>query len=296
VTDFSDTSLKFLQPHRRQVHYAYAQDEWAFARDWTLTTGVRVDNYSDSGRTTNPRLALVWDASYNVTAKLLLGRAFRAPSFTEQYSVNNPVLGGNPDLRPETIQTLETAIAWTVDARTQMNLSLFRYAMQDIIRGVPNAAPPPASTVQNTGSQTGHGLELEIVSELGRTLRLSGNYAYQRSVDRSTGQDAGYAPHHHLFARADWGFANGWLASTQLNWVADRERASGDARPPIADFSTLDLALHTIRGSNHWDIAFMVRNLFNADVREPSLAPGTALPNDLPMAPRAVYLQASYAL
>jgi iron complex outermembrane receptor protein len=40
----------------------------------------------------------------------------------------------------------------------------------------------------------------------------------------------------------------------------------------------------------------MVRNLFNADVREPSLAPGTAIPNDLPMAPRAVYLQASYTL
>lgn len=296
VTDFSDTTLKFMQPQRRKIDYLYAQDEWALAPDWTLTAGVRTDRYSDSGSTTNPRLALVWDASYNVTAKLLYGRAFRAPSFTEQYSVNNPVIGGNPDLHPETIQTLETAIAWTVDARTQVNLSLFRYAMKDIIRGVPNAVPPPANTVQNIGSQDGQGLELEVVSELSRSLRLAGNYAWQRSVDKATHHDAGYAPHHHLFARADWSFANGWLVSSQLNWVADRERAMGDARPPIADFTTLDLALHTIHRKHQWDVALMVRNLFNADVREPSLAPGTAIPNDLPMAPRAFFVQASYAL
>jgi iron complex outermembrane receptor protein len=39
-----------------------------------------------------------------------------------------------------------------------------------------------------------------------------------------------------------------------------------------------------------------VRNLFNSDAREPSFAPGTALPNDLPMAGRSVYLQAVYRL
>ncbi|WP_374562922.1 TonB-dependent receptor plug domain-containing protein [Ideonella sp.] len=294
VTDFSDTELKFLQPQRRRVDHAYVQDEWAFARDWALTAGVRVDHYSDSGRTTNPRVALVWDARYDLTAKLLLGRAFRAPSFTEQYSVNNPVLGGNPALRPETIHTLETVLAWTVDAQTQVNLSLFRYTMRDIIRGVPNTAPPPANTVQNAGSQRGHGLELELVSELNRHLRLAGNYAYQHSVDQATGQDAGYAPHHHLYARVDWNFAGEWLASTQLNWVADRERAAGDARQPIADFTTVDLTLRTAASPRPWGMAVTLRNLFNADVREPSLAPGTAIPNDLPMARRALYAQVSY--
>ncbi|HEX5685933.1 MAG TPA: TonB-dependent receptor, partial [Ideonella sp.] len=258
VTDFSDTTLKFLQPQRRRVTYAYAQDEWALARDWMLTAGVRVDNYSDSGSTTNPRMALVWDASYNTTAKLLFGRAFRAPSFTEQYSVNNPVVGGNPALRPETIHTLEAALAWTMDAQTQVNLSLFRYAMRDIIRGVPNAAPPPANTMQNTGRQDGHGLELEVVSDLNRHLRLAGNYAYQRSVDNATGQDAGYAPHHHMYARVDWNFASGMLASSQLNWVADRERAPGDAREPIADFTAVDLTLRTIHRKNQWDVALTV--------------------------------------
>jgi iron complex outermembrane receptor protein len=33
--------------------------------------------------------------------------------------------------------------------------------------------------------------------------------------------------------------------------------------------------------------------MFNADVREPSLAPG-AIPNDLPMAPRSLYVRAVF--
>lgn len=33
-----------------------------------------------------------------------------------------------------------------------------------------------------------------------------------------------------------------------------------------------------------------------SDVREPSLAPGLTLPNDLPQAPRAFWLQATYRL
>jgi iron complex outermembrane receptor protein len=117
------------------------------ARDWALTTGIRRDDYSDFGATTNPRVALVWDASLDVTAKVLYGRAFRPPSFSEQYSINNPVLRGNPNLNPEIIDTLETAFSWQARADTQLQLSLFRYKMKDIIR----TAGYPA-TRNNAGS------------------------------------------------------------------------------------------------------------------------------------------------
>ena len=284
----------FLTPHRRRVSYVYAQDEWNFARDWALTAGVRRDQYSDSGGATNPRLALVWDVSLDVTAKLLFGRAFRAPAFTEQYSINNPVIRGNPNLKPETINTLEAAFSWKARADTELNLSLFRYAMKDIIHA--SDAGAGTQMFNNVGAQHGHGLELEATRDVGRSLRLAGHYAYQRSTDETSGQDAGYAPHHHLYARADWSFASGWLFGSQVNHVAGRKRPAGDARPDIADYSTMDLTLRTNRGKQRWEFAASVRNLFNADVREPSLAPGIAIPNDLPMAPRSFYLQAAYRL
>ncbi|MBI3230287.1 MAG: TonB-dependent receptor, partial [Burkholderiales bacterium] len=106
LVDVSNTA-PFILPKVRKVNYLYVQDEWNFLRGWTLTAGLRHDRFSDVGGTTNPRLALVWDAAVNVTAKLLYGQAFRAPSFNEVAGVNNPVLKGNPKLRPETIRTLE---------------------------------------------------------------------------------------------------------------------------------------------------------------------------------------------
>jgi len=288
VADYSTLS-PFMTPQRRKVNYFYAQDEWNFTKDWALTAGLRRDIFSDAGGTTNPRLALVWDAALDLTVKLLYGQAFRAPAFSEQFSINNPVARGNPGLAPETVKTTEAAFSWQARQDTQVNLSLFQYQMKDIIRLV-------GGTYFNTGAQNGHGAELETVWDVTRSLRLTGNYSWQRSIDEATKQDAGYAPHHHLYARADWGFTGNWLASGQINWVADRKRAAGDTRPAIADYTTVDLTLRTSRAKDQWDFMGTVRNLFSADVREPSLAPGTALPNDLPMAPRAIYFQAVYKL
>jgi len=285
----------FLTPHDRKVTYVYAQDEWNFARDWTLTGGLRHDHYSDFGGTTNPRAALVWDATLDLTAKLLYGRAFRAPAFVEQHSINNPVFRGNPNLRPETIDTLEAAVAWQAHADVHVNLSLFRYRMKDIIRTTD--ADNGTRMFNNVGSQRGHGAELETVWDAGRNLRLSGHYAWQRSINEESGQDAGYAPRHHLFGRADWGVAGGWLLSGQVNHVADRRRAPGDVRTnEVPDYTTVDLSLRTSRSKSGWEFAGAIRNLFNADVREPTLAPGTSIPDDLQLAPRTFYLQASYRM
>lgn len=295
VVEFAGDS-SFILPHRRKIDYLYLQDEWHLAKDWNLTAGIRHDRYSDFGNTTNPRLALVWDATFDLTAKLLYGRAFRAPSFNEGYAVSNPVTMGNPKLQPETNGTLEAVFAWQARADAQVNMTLYRYSMSNIIRTVNNPGVGTGAAYANTGDQTGHGLELESSWNVNRDWRLLGNYAWQRSVDDATGRDAGYAPHHHLYGRADWQFSSGYMLSSQLNWVAGRKRAAGDARDPVADYTTLDLTVATRRGRQQWNFSASVRNLFNADAREPSLAPGLAIPHDLPMAPRALSVQAVYKL
>ena len=295
LVDFSATD-PFLFPHRRKIDYFYAQDEWNLAPDWMLTAGVRHDRYSDFGGTTNPRLALVWDAANDLTAKLLYGRAFRAPAFIEAYGSGNPVAHGNPSLKPETNRTIEAAVSWQARLDTQVNLSLFRYNMDDVIRSVANPTPNTGSTYQNTGEQVGRGGELELVWSASRAFRVTGNIAWQRSIDQATGQDAGYAPHQHIYLRADWLLANDWQAGAQINRVADRKRAPGDSRAPIPNYTTVDLILKRSHLDAHWDITASIRNLFSATVLEPSLAPGTAIPADLPMAPRSAYVQGVYKL
>jgi iron complex outermembrane receptor protein len=289
VADYSVLS-PFMTPQRRKNNYLYVQDEWQLAPDWNLTAGVRHDRYSDVGNTTNPRLALVWQASWNWVAKLLYGQAFRAPSFNELHGLNNPTLRGNPNTRPETVKTLEAVIGWQANKDLQLKFTLFRFNMDKIIRAVPFSTPGTGSVYDNIGSQSGSGMEAELAWQANGQLRVLANYSNQRSIDKATNADTGYAPHHHLFARADWRFAHDWLLSPQLNWVAHRKRAFGDSRAPVADYQTVDLALRTTL--EKWDFSGSIRNLFNADAREPSL-PGS-IPDDLPLERRSFYLQAGY--
>mgnify|MGYP001232348174 CR=1 FL=1 len=280
----------FMAPHKRHLSYLYLQDEWSFAKDWTLTAGLRHDRYSDFGSTTNPRLALVWEARHDLTAKVMYGTAFRAPSFVEKYATSNPVALGNSALQPEKIKTLEAAVTWQVRPNLETTLSVFHHEISDVI-GIPVAS----TTYRNGGKQRGSGGELEAAWSASANLRLSGHYAYQKNIDETTRHDAGYAPHHHFYARADWRLIHGWLLSGQVNYVADRNRAWGDTRAQIPDYTTVDLTLRSERTKSGWDFSASIYNLFGADVREPS-TPDSGITFDLPMPGRTIWLQGRYSL
>ena len=289
------TPLPFIYPQRRRVDYAYLQDEWRLHPDWTLTAGLRHDRHSDVRAATNPRLALVWDAAAEWTLKLLYGEAFRAPSFSELYSTNNPIARGNAALKPETTRTFEAVSAWNVTPRLTFNVSVYGYRMRDIVRTVPNPPPAPGGTTYtNVGRQHGRGAEIEAQWDATRQLRLSGHLSLTRAVDPATGADVGNVPRRDAFLRADWRLASGWRFDAMLNHVADHRRAPGDARPPVPDYTTLDLALGTQPAARGWTFSAALHNVFDADVREPNLAPGL-IPNDLPQAGRSFTLQAGYA-
>jgi len=133
---------------------------------------------------------------------------------------------GNPNLKPESIESTELAFVWQATSAVQANLNLFRYQMKDILRFVQDPATN-ISTAQNSGGQHGQGFEAELVWDAAANLRLSGNYAYQQSEDEATNQDAGNAPRHHVYARVDWRFIPHWILDTQINYVADRKREPG---------------------------------------------------------------------
>lgn len=286
-------SAAFTTPHNRTDRYLFVQDEWSFANDWALTGGVRYDSYSDFGDTLNPRIALVWQTAYNLTSKLLYGRAFRAPSFAELYNINNPVSLGNPKLKPETIDTLEVAFDYQPIDKVRTGLNLFHYRMHDIIRPIQDPAPATTITAQNAGDQMGYGLEWEIAWSISETLKLSANYAFQHSKDQTTNTDAGNALHHEVYGRLDWGFAQDWILNPQITYVGERQRVYGDTRSPLKGYTLVDLTLRRTKIKDNFECAVSVKNLFDADAREPSLSPGL-IPNDLPLAGRSFYVELRY--
>ncbi|MGL5986887.1 MAG: TonB-dependent receptor domain-containing protein, partial [Burkholderiales bacterium] len=157
------------------------------------------------------------------------------------------------------------------------------------------------ATAQNVGKQRGRGFELEGSWDPTRTVRLSGNYSYQRSVDQQVDQDAGLAPHQKVYLRGDWRVYSDWALNAQYNWLSSRNREpvrvneAPDTRSPMGAYNTFDLTMTKGTDRSKWSTTIGVRNLFDSHAREPSFAPGS-IPEDYPLPGRNWFAQLSYRL
>lgn len=294
LTDVTDTNFVYAPDKTRHLWYLSLQDEWQVAPDWELTSGIRYDRYSDFGDTVNPRLALVWATRYNLTSKILYGRAFRAPSFSELYAINNPSVQGNPDLKPETIDTIELSFDYRPTFDLQTILTLFAYRAEDLIDFVPDdRLNPSRKTAQNARDQEGYGLEMEVLWQATDNLLVGGNYAWQHSQDADSRQRIPDAPSQQLLLMADWRFRPNWYFHPQINWVGSRKRAAGDSRSEIDDYALVDLTLRHKEIFNHLNLALAVRNIFDENAREPS--DGT-IPGDYPLEGRSFWVELSWRM
>ncbi len=286
----------YMKPQNRSLWFASLQDEWSLAKGWTFTGGVRFDEYSDFGSTINPRAALVWETTAELTSKLMYGSAFRAPSFSEQYVQNNNLITGNTDLQPETIDTYELAFEWQPNYDLTTSLNLFYYQAEDLVEYV--GSPPPAAPAENYAKQQGHGVEIELNWHPHKSLRVRSNFAFQRSKNKTTNSLVHDAPEMQFYLNPHWIFMEDWSLDSQFYWIADRHRQQDDPRADIADYELVNLTLRRTNIVNHWDVAVAVRNLFDEDAREPSpydaAAPeGAYMPNDYPLESRAIWAELS---
>lgn len=296
VVDVTDTPYVFLQEGDRKNQHTFVQDIWKLASDWELTAGVRYDDYSDFGNTTNPRVALVWSTSLDLTSKFLYGKAFRSPSFTETLAINNPVALGSEDLDPETIESYELAFDYHPSEDLRLGLNLFYYDWDDIIQFVADSNAP-TSTARNAGEQTGKGFEIEAAWSLNNHLDFKGNYAFQSSEDEASDTHAARAPRQQIYLASCWQINPDWQLHSQLHWVLDRPRENGDTRSEVSDFHTVDLTLRRQFTQNNFSVVFAARNIFDEDAREPSpwSNPAASIPNDLPLAGRSFYAELEYS-
>jgi len=289
LTDVTGTPNVFISDQKRNAWYLAMQDEWQFAPDWALTTGVRDDHYSDFGNTINPRMALVWATNYNLTSKLLYGSAFRAPAFTELYAKNNPVNLGNPQLKPEKINTLELAFDYRPSFAWQHLFNTYTYQAKDLIAFVPTGS---VLVSQNVNAQDGYGFEYESKWKSSDTLQLGASFSWQHSKIQGTNTAVPDAPGRLLKATLLWKPQFDWSVYGSADRVMGRGRAAGDTRPNIVDYTLVNLTVRK-RLSESVEFATSVRNLFNADAREPS---NGTIPGDYPLPGRSIFAELSYHL
>ncbi len=291
LTDVTGTPFVFAPNESRDVYFVSVQDEWQLAKDWELTLGLRYDDYSDFGSTVNPRAALVWQAKHNLTAKALYGRAFRAPSFGELFAVNNPVVLGNPNLDPETINTVELAFDYRPNFDWKFLFNIFAYEADNLIVYIPQG--DGSNLASNAGAQDGIGAELEIHWTVSEQLNLKLGYAFQQAEDADSGADIPDAPQNSLDFSMEWKISDDLTWHLDSSWITNRSRPAGDARPDVDNFTWVNSNFVYYVNSN-LDLGLSIRNLLDEDAFEPSDATGT-IPGDLPLEERGYWATMRYS-
>ncbi len=288
LTNVTNTPYVYLPDSHRDIYFLSLQDEWVIHPSLRATLGLRYDHYSDFGDTTNPRLSLIWSQSKALSFKLFAGSAFRAPSFIDLYTQNNPAALGNSDLEPEKIQTLDSGLAlhyFSGDNLT-LDLNVFQFKAENLIEYT--AGTHDILTSQNVGEQHGKGLELSGQWRAFEHWTLNFNYSYINSTDKD-GEDTPDVPEQMANLNAHWTPQPRIHLYLGAKWVADRARASTDNRAPLDDYiwgtAKAEYRLNTV------SISMSADNLFDVEAKHPS---DGRIPNDYPLAGRQLMMELRY--
>lgn len=102
----------------------FAQDVWRIGDAVTLVYGARWDDTEQWGSEVSPRANLGWKVSNTVELRAGYGEAYRQPSVGELFYP----FSGNPDLKPETSDSLEVGLVWSGDSKTHPRLHLTAFS------------------------------------------------------------------------------------------------------------------------------------------------------------------------
>lgn len=286
LTRVTGTPYIYLPDKDRDTYYVALQDQWHISDTFNFTLGARYDHYSDFGSTFNPRLGLVWQSTSRLTFKTFLGSAFRAPSFVDLYAQNNPTGMGNPNLRSESIHTLDggLGLSYLFSSNLHGELNLFQYEADNMIAFVPEGGVQRA---QNTGELNVRGLEAQLSWRSGSGFGVEANYSWLDDYTHKN-VDVSGVPRQMANVTSHW-HGESWHWYLGIKWVADRERGPADPRPTIDDYVWTDSRLELAMDS--WTFGLVLQNLLDEDAREPSIG---YVPYDYPLAGRQWMLDISY--
>lgn len=148
---------------KRDIVGLYGQYQRRLFGKTRLTLGLRYDDFSGIGSRLSPRLGLVQELSGFHSLKLLYGEAFRAPAEWELNLVNNPIVLGNPDLKPETVQSFDLIWMGTW-SHTGVSLGYFENHFKNSI--VQTGSGGGLLQYENGNQDPTKGFEFELSHEL----------------------------------------------------------------------------------------------------------------------------------
>ncbi len=282
VQNFSSSDTNYISEHNREFFAFYGELLYDFNDDLRFNTGVRYDHYSDFGGVLNPRLGLSYQLNTNNTVKMIYGEAFKAPTFSELYNINNPVSLGNPDLKPERIKTVELTLQNSSIKNLHMSLNFFKSHINDIIIIVDN-------THVNQGEVFTEGIEVQLKQDLYRGSYILANYTYQNPKNNDTHETVADIAKHMGYLSLNYRVNRYFNLYIDAKYRGEQTRPKNDIRGNV-DSTITNNAVFLIKDYplNALQTKLFIDNAFNQSHFDSNT------PYDYPLAKRSYGVELSY--
>lgn len=256
----------------REIDSATFEADTGFGDEqWLLVWGARLDNYSDFGDQLSPRIGLIYHPAHSQSIKLLYSEAFRAPTANELYSSSTLTMG-NPDLKPETNNTVE--LIWlhqTSSATTQVSLYHARWREGIVTITEPN---DNISQYQNQEHNESRGFLISHAHQW-NAWQLDVNGSWVMSENKSRDED------YSAFPRYIINLGVGYSAASvntdfylqqylMLDVAAEVGGHSGASEDMLPNYWRTDLTA-TWYAQKQLEVMLVVRNLFDRNNQFPSI-------------------------
>ena len=150
----------------RDLEVVWFQQELNLGPRFTLTGGLRYDDDSEYGSETSPKLSAVFAASDKARLRASYGHGFRAPRFGELFIDLGFFFVGNPDLQPETSDSLTAGFTYVGD-RVKASIDYFDTELDNAITFDFSGFPFGPITYRNIpGISTRQGFNTELAVDL----------------------------------------------------------------------------------------------------------------------------------
>ena len=261
--------VTYLDDRRKSDIWAlYAQDEFAITDSLILNAGVRHDHYSTFGGTTNPRVGLIYTWR-DTTAKLLYGRAFRAPNPFEQFYVASTANKANPALKPEIIHTYELVLEQYVSRHVRASSSLYYYEIDKLISQEED--PSDGLLVyQNKDRIQAKGLELAVEGKWPSGWEGRFSYAMQEAREQEAGESERLesSPQHLAMGNVIMPIVTDKIfAGIQTRYMSSRKT---EAEANSKNVFLTNVTLFTQQLVTGWEFSAQLNNLFDYRYGDPA--------------------------
>jgi outer membrane cobalamin receptor len=244
----------------------YGENVWDIKDTIRLTSGIRLDNYSDFGESINPRIGLFWEFLKGYDFKLMLGNSFRAPTMQE-LNIDQ----ANPDLTPETLSMTEVSLGADITKKISSRITIYKSSASDLIELVANPTPGngPVSMRMNVGNVESQGLEWEGKYLFSPDSYLKLNYTYQDNWNKETKETYKFNTPHRatiLYNTSIFRWLN-WFTEVSING----DTLDVTETNYLPGYSVVNTSLLWRKFFGNAELRVTIRNLLNKDISYPHL-------------------------